>query len=81
MPSDSPSLRCASFFFISISAIGAGIITPHAHARAGVMWSGLVSVYIYVYKKIAIEWTRDLIYFKFVATDFFPKIITLFLPF
>ena len=43
---------------------------------------GLVSVYIYMYvrschqKKIVIERTRDLIYLKFVATDFFPKIIS-----
>ena len=29
-----------------------------------------------VQKKIVIEGTRDLIYLKFVATDFFPKIIT-----
>ena len=29
--------------------------------------------YIYVYKKIVIERTRDLIY-KFVVKDFFPKI-------
>ena len=39
---------------------------------------GLVSVYIYIYichqKKIVIERTRDLIYLKFVATDFSPKI-------
>ena len=44
---------------------------------------GLVSVYIYNYiyiymssKKIIIERTRDLIYLKFVETDFFPKIIS-----
>ena len=43
---------------------------------------GLVSVYNYVYvrschqKKIVIERTRDLIYLKFVVTDFFPKIIS-----
>ena len=39
---------------------------------------GFVSVYIYSYhqKKIVIERTRDLIYLKFVATDFFPKIIS-----
>ena len=41
---------------------------------------GLVSVciyiYIYVIKKIVIERTRDLIYLKFVATDFSPKIIS-----
>ena len=29
--------------------------------------------YICVQKKIVIERTRDLIYLKFVATDFFPK--------
>ena len=29
-----------------------------------------------VQKKIVIERTRDLIYLKFVATDFFPKIIS-----
>ena len=42
---------------------------------------GLVSVYIYILyichqKKIVIERTRDLIYLKFVATDFSPKIIS-----
>ena len=44
---------------------------------------GLVSVYIYIYiyiymssKKIVIERTRDLIYLKFVATEFSPKIIS-----
>ena len=37
----------------------------------------LVSVYIYMSsKKIVIERTRDLIYLKFVATDFSPKIIS-----
>ena len=38
------------------------------------------TVYIYVrschQKKIVTERTRDLIYLKFVATDFFPKIIS-----
>ena len=42
---------------------------------------GSVRVYIYIYmcvqKKIVIERTRDLIYLKFVATDFFPEIISL----
>ena len=38
---------------------------------------GLVSVYIVVIKKIiVIERTRDLIYLKFVVTDFFLKIIS-----
>ena len=40
---------------------------------------GLVSVYTVRschQKKIEIERTRDLIYLKFIATDFFPKIIS-----
>ena len=40
---------------------------------------GSVHIYIYnmcVQKKIVIEQTRDLIYLKFVATDFIPKIIS-----
>ena len=43
---------------------------------------GSVSVYVYIYiyichqKKIVIERSRDLIYLKFVATDFSPKIIS-----
>ena len=35
-----------------------------------------VRIYMCVQKKIVIERTRDLIYLKFVATDFFPKIIS-----
>ena len=41
---------------------------------------GSVRIYLYIYvctKKIVIERTRDLIYLKFVATDFFLKIISL----
>ena len=41
-----------------------------------VIGSVRIYIYIYVYKKIVIERTRDLIYLKFVATDFFPKIIS-----
>ena len=38
---------------------------------------GLMSVYTYIYvQKNVIEQTRDLIHLKFVATDFFPKIIS-----
>ena len=33
-------------------------------------------IYIVVIKKVVIERTRDLIYLIFVATDFFPKIIS-----
>ena len=48
-------------------------------AQASRVVIGLVSVYIYIYiymssKKIVIERTRDLIYLKFVVTDFSPKI-------
>ena len=53
------------------------IYYPRAQASR-VMKSGL-SVYIYymcVQKKIVIERTRDLIYLKKVATDFFLKIIS-----
>ena len=35
---------------------------------------GSVRIYIVCTKKIVIERTRGLIYLKFVATDFFPKI-------
>ena len=37
---------------------------------------GLVSAYIMSSKKIIIERTRDLIYLKFVATDFSLKILS-----
>ena len=37
---------------------------------------GLVSVYIYIYVIKKNLRTRDLIYLKFVATDFSPKIIS-----
>ena len=47
----------------------------HASEQGNVI--RLVSVYIYMSsKKIIIERTRDLIYLKFVATDFSPKIIS-----
>ena len=46
---------------------------PRAPASR-VMQSGLsVYIYICVQKKFVIERTRDLIYLKFVATDFFLK--------
>ena len=50
-------------------------LTPLLPARASEQGNviGLVSVYIYIYV-IVIERTRDLIYLKFVATDFSPKI-------
>ena len=51
-------------------------------ARASEQGNVIRSVRIYIYicvcvqKKFVIERTRDLIYLKFVATDFFPKIIS-----
>ena len=48
-------------------------------ARASEQGDVIGSVRIYIYmctKKIVIERTRDLIYLKFVATYFFPKIIS-----
>ena len=49
-------------------------------ARASEHGNVIGSVCIYIamceQKKIVIERTRDLIYLKFVATDFFPKIIS-----
>ena len=47
-------------------------------ARASEQGNVIRSVRIYMCtKKIVIERTRDLIYLKFVATDFFLKIISL----
>ena len=44
----------------------------YPHAQGNVI--GSVRIYIHMCtKKIVIERTRDLIYLKFVATDFFPK--------
>ena len=52
-------------------------------ARASEQGNVIGSVRIYIYmcvcvctKKNVIERTRDLIYLKFVVTDFFPKIIS-----
>ena len=47
-----------------------------ASEQGNVIRSVRIYIYIYMYKKIVIERTRDLIYLKFVATDFFPKIIS-----
>ena len=56
-----------------------GFLPARASEQGNVI--GLVSVYIYIYtvvikKKFVIERTRDLIYLKFVATDFSLKIIS-----
>ena len=49
-------------------------LPAHASEQGNVI--GFVRIYVCVQKKIVIERTRDLIYLKFVATDFFPKIIS-----
>ena len=50
--------------------------SPLLPARASEQGRVGVRVYICHQKKIVIERTRDLIYLKFVATDFSPKIIS-----
>ena len=39
-------------------------------------WCPCIYIYYMSSKKIVIERTRDLIYLKFVTTDFSPKIIS-----
>ena len=56
------------------------LLPARASEQGNVIGSVRIYIYnIYIYvctKKIVIERTRDLIYLKFVATDFFPKIIS-----
>ena len=55
--------------------MGITLLPARASEQGNVI--GLVSVYIFVIKFcFVIEQTRDLIYLKFVATDFFLKIIS-----
>ena len=58
--------------------IAAGQICEFLPARTSEQGNVIGSVHIYmcVPKKIVIERTRNLIYLNFVATDFFPKIIS-----
>ena len=57
------------------------LLPARASEQGNVIGSVRIYIYIYIYvcvqKKIVIERTRDLIYLKFVATDFFLKIISL----
>ena len=61
---------------LTSNALQSEYLPVHASEQGNVI--GLVSVYIYIchQKKIVIERTRDLIYLKFVVTDFSPKIIS-----
>ena len=52
------------------------VLVPLLPACASKQGNVIGSVRVYMYKKNVIERTRDLIYLKFVATDFFPKIIS-----
>ena len=53
------------------------LLPARVSEQGNVIGSVRIILYNYnVYKKIVIERTRDLIYFKFVATDFFLKIIS-----
>ena len=51
-------------------------LPARASEQGNVIGSVRIYIYICVPKKIVIERTRDLIYLKFVATDFFLKIIS-----
>ena len=55
------------------------IISSYELARPimGTIFLIIYNIYMCVQKKFVIERTRDLIYLKYVATDFFPKIISL----
>ena len=54
--------------------LGLQLLPARASEQGNVI--GLVSVYIYICHQKKIERTKDLIYLKFVATDFSPKIIS-----
>ena len=53
------------------------LLPARASEQGNVIGSVRIYIYICVQKKIGIERTRDLIYLKFVATDFFLKINSL----
>ena len=52
------------------------LLPARASEQGNVIGSVRIYIYMCVYKKNVIERTRDLNYLKFVATDFFPKIIS-----
>ena len=61
---------------MNLSGITTIILPAHASEQGNVIGSVRIYIYMCVQKKIVIERTRDLIYLKFVATDFFLKIIS-----
>ena len=52
------------------------LLPAHASEQGNVIGSVRIYIYICVQFFFVIERIRDLIYLKFVATDFFPKIIS-----
>ena len=63
------------------TTLKAGLLPARASEQGNVIGSVRIYIYIYIYiyvctKKIIIERTRDLIYLKFVATDFSLKTIS-----
>ena len=56
--------------------ISVSLLPARASEQGNVIGSVRIYIYVCVQKKFVIERTRDLIYLKFVATDFFPKIIS-----
>ena len=62
-----------NLFSISI-VVQSNLLPARASEQGNVIGSD--RIYMCVQKKFVIERTRDLIYLKFVATDFFPKIIS-----
>ena len=51
-------------------------LSVRASEQGNVIGSVRIHIYMCVQKNIVIERTMDLIYLKFVATDFFPIIIS-----
>ena len=52
------------------------LLPTRASEQGNVIGSVRIYICVCVQKKFVIERTRNLIYLKFVATDFFPKIIS-----
>ena len=70
--------RDCSHTFVSFQTVL--LLPARASEQGNVIGSVRMYIYIYIYMCVqfffVIEQTRDLIYLKFVAIDFFPKIIS-----
>ena len=58
------------------SLVKGGLLPARASEQGNVIGSVRIYIYMCVQNFFVIERTRDLIHLKFVATDFFPKIIS-----